>query len=562
MISEELKKARDYEERESALVRGEERPAFHFSPRIGWLNDPNGFSYYNGKYHLFYQYHPYSSLWGPMHWGHAVSDDMISWEYLPAALAPDMEYDRSGCFSGSAITLPDGRQLLMYTGCGNTENDPLGRGRWVQTQCLAVSSAAEDGSTEYFKFEGNPVLDRSDMPEDTDICEFRDPYIWQAPDGTYRMLAANGVLGGIDENGEYRTGKGTQLTLFRSDDGFSWQYDKVLFEDELRIGVMWECPNFFELGGRHVLIASPMDMQAESDDAMGSIRFPQGNNVCYITGDYDEVNEVFSPDTSGRKSRIHGLETGKAISEALVTSASLPDGETVREFYKYNPVDYGLDFYAPQVMKSPDGRTVMIGWMQDPKPSNLHEDGDFRVFGQMTVPRELSMRGGDSDLCQWPVREIESYRSDPVIHTDVELAAETISLDGVKGRTLDLEISIENGGDGGDATYSSFAVTFAADEEHFCRFTYYPDRFVVKLDRSHSSGYEWSGGDRSVRVRDLGGRLDLRILLDRYSAEIFINGGEQVMSMTYFTPLEADGISFTAEGTATLNVTAYKLNRK
>ena len=80
-----MQHVREYEERESALVTVEERPVFHFSPRIGWLNDPNGFSYYKGEYHLFYQYHPYSSYWGPMHWGHAVSKDMINWEYLPVS---------------------------------------------------------------------------------------------------------------------------------------------------------------------------------------------------------------------------------------------------------------------------------------------------------------------------------------------------------------------------------------------------------------------------------------------------------------------------------------------
>lgn len=79
------------------------------------MNDPNGFSYHNGMYHMFYQYYPYESKWGPMHWGHAVSRDLLHWEHLPAALAPDEPYDRDGCFSGSALTLPDGRQLLMYT---------------------------------------------------------------------------------------------------------------------------------------------------------------------------------------------------------------------------------------------------------------------------------------------------------------------------------------------------------------------------------------------------------------------------------------------------------------
>ena len=116
MTSQTLREARKYEEASEKMIQKEERPDFHLSVRTGWMNDPNGFSYYKGRYHMFYQYYPYETKWGPMHWGHAVSSDLLHWDYLPAALAPDEAYDRDGCFSGSAVELPDGRQLLMYTG--------------------------------------------------------------------------------------------------------------------------------------------------------------------------------------------------------------------------------------------------------------------------------------------------------------------------------------------------------------------------------------------------------------------------------------------------------------
>ena len=111
------------------------------------------------NYHMFYQYYPYESKWGPMHWGHAVNKNLLHWEYLPAALAPDEIYDRDGCFSGSAIELDDGRQLLMYTGVVKEHqgNDIF---KEVQTQCLAVG----DG-TDYEKYAPNPVLDEKDLPE-------------------------------------------------------------------------------------------------------------------------------------------------------------------------------------------------------------------------------------------------------------------------------------------------------------------------------------------------------------------------------------------------------------
>lgn len=158
MMTEKLKKAREYEGKYARFISDEERPAYHLTPRIGWMNDPNGFSFYNGAYHLFYQYHPYSLEWGPMHWGHALSRDLLHWEYLPCALAPDQTYDGYGCFSGSASELPDGRQLLMYTGV-REEMCEDGRKKTVQTQCMAVG----DGLN-YEKYEANPVLDETSLP--------------------------------------------------------------------------------------------------------------------------------------------------------------------------------------------------------------------------------------------------------------------------------------------------------------------------------------------------------------------------------------------------------------
>ena len=116
MISQTLRKARQTEEAFEKRIEKKSRPLFHLCPRTGWMNDPNGFTFYQGKYHLFYQYYPYDSLWGPMHWGHAVSEDLLRWTYAPAALAPDEPYDKDGVFSGSALQLPDGRMLIAYTG--------------------------------------------------------------------------------------------------------------------------------------------------------------------------------------------------------------------------------------------------------------------------------------------------------------------------------------------------------------------------------------------------------------------------------------------------------------
>ena len=169
MTNQTLREARKYEETYEKRISAEERPGFHFSTRVGWLNDPNGFSFYEGKYHLFYQYHPYDPYWGPMHWGHAVSEDLLHWEYLPAALAPDQIYDKDGCFSGSAVVLPDGKQLLMYTG---VKRIPKADGGMCdeQTQCLAVGDGVD-----YVKYEKNPIMDKKDIPQGSSEADFRDP---------------------------------------------------------------------------------------------------------------------------------------------------------------------------------------------------------------------------------------------------------------------------------------------------------------------------------------------------------------------------------------------------
>lgn len=456
-----------------------------------------------------------------MYWGHAVSDDLISWEYLPAAMAPDTEYDGAGCFSGSAMILPDGRHLLMYTGCSPVGMDA--EGRWRQTQCVATLETDENGSREYVKFAGNPVIADEELTEDGDIYEFRDPFIFTAKDGTYRAVVANGRR----RDSESFSNSGAQLLMFRSNDAFSWEFEKVLFEDNRRIGVMWECPNFFLLDGVQVLIASPMDMQAE--EANGSVRFPQGNNVCYLLGIYNEDKEEFIPykDNKGN--------------------------------YLYQPLDGGLDFYAPQVMKTPDGRMVMFGWMQDPSMGMLHEPDEFRIFGQMTIPRELSQK--DGRLYQWPARELEKYRKDLVEFSGVELGEEEISLPGISGRVLDIELEVKpkTVSFAGTCSLEEFDMRFAGNDEFHTEIRFRPDSSVITIDRKDSGQAENITRRRSIRVGNHEGSISLRILLDRWSAEIFVNNGREVLSVTYYTPLEADRISFSAYGSAIMDVKAYTI---
>ena len=124
------------------VSQGKMRQKYHFMAETGWINDPNGLIYFKGKYHFFYQYNPYQSFWENMHWGHAVSDDLIHWEYLPVALAPSEPYEdhlKGGCFSGSAIEF-DGKLYLIYTAATNHGNG------FVQTCLLYTSPSPRDCS--------------------------------------------------------------------------------------------------------------------------------------------------------------------------------------------------------------------------------------------------------------------------------------------------------------------------------------------------------------------------------------------------------------------------------
>ena len=178
-----LSKAQNYENEFINKINIEEKPLFHFSAPVGWINDPNGFSSFNKEYHLFYQYHPYSTNWGPMHWGHSKTKDFIKWDKLPIALAPDEKYDYKGCFSGSAIEA-DGKHILLYTGVSEEINED-GSNEVRQTQCIAIG----DGIN-YEKMECNPVIPTSMLPEGSSLEDFRDPKIWKNGDKFYAVVGS------------------------------------------------------------------------------------------------------------------------------------------------------------------------------------------------------------------------------------------------------------------------------------------------------------------------------------------------------------------------------------
>lgn len=239
------------------------RPYLHFTPRKGWINDPNGLIFANGGYRLFAQHNPYDHTWGPMHWLSMRSKDLITFETDDEfALMPSEPYDdQFGCFSGSALE-KDGNLYLMYTGATTDR----------QVQCLAIE---RNGG--FVKIAENPIMDEKDLPDAYLIKDFRDPKVVFV-DGTYYCFLATRKKEG-----------GSSIVLFKSDDLISWSFVGSVLESEDFDGEMFECPDIIKIGGKDLLMFS---IQGYSPDGINTVN---KNNVLGCIGHMDFNNGKFIP---------------------------------------------------------------------------------------------------------------------------------------------------------------------------------------------------------------------------------------------------------------------------
>ena len=392
--------------------------------------------------------------------------------------------------------LADGSQRLMYTGVVK-ERQKNGEMREVQTQCLAVGDGID-----YVKYENNPVLDETDLPEGSSRFDFRDPKIWQKADGTYCCIIGSRPADGSG-----------QILLYTSPDAFRWTFQKVLSGNQNRFGLMWECPDFFALDQKQVLLTSPQDMMPQG------LEFHNGNGTLCLIGEYDENTDTFTEQNS-------------------------------------QSIDYGIDFYAPQTVLSPDGRRIMTGWMQNWDTCSLRASEHSLWYGQMSLPRELHVKHGR--LYQQPIRELEQMRTGKAAYQDVAVSG-AVRLDGVSGRMVDLELSIRPVD--ADRIYQKFAIRFAQNERYYTSLSYRPEKSILKIDRKFSGSRRAIIHQRRCQVRGKDGCLKLRLILDRFSVEVFVNDGEQVLSATMYTPQEADGILFLADGEVCMDIVKYSLDQ-
>jgi len=338
------------------LAHDSNRPQFHLLPAANWMNDPDGPIFWKGHYHMFFQYNPHAAVWGDMHWAHAMSPDMVHWQHLPVALAPTHGGpDEEGCFSGSAVVW-NGVPTFLYTGVKSSTPQEAtlrdGTHNFRETQCLATSSDAEVKTWQKLP---QPVL--AAPPPGLDVTGFRDPCLWREDDVWYM-----GIGSGIRNHGGC-------VLLYRSRDLRQWEYLHPLASgewsgkaggDPVDSGEMWECPDFFSLGGKHVLLYSTE------------------RKVFWMVGEYDAKAHRFSPQKKGE-------------------------------------LDYGpRAYYAPKTMLDKDGNRILWGWIPETRPEAQYARAGWA--GLMSLPRVLTVNA-DGQLEMQVLPLVQELRSDEPVES-------------------------------------------------------------------------------------------------------------------------------------------------
>jgi beta-fructofuranosidase len=310
------------------LTSNGDRPRLHLTPPTGWMNDPNGMLFLDGRLHMFYQYEPDAPRWGRMRWGHAVSDDMLHWQHEPIALEPDASGpDSAGCWSGCLVLDDAGTPTIFYTGVVKER---------IRRASIGMATST-DGLRTWTKDHDGPIIRRP--PTGIRPDRFRDPFVWRDEVG-WAMLVGAGTT----------NGRGMVL-LYRSDDLRTWRYagpflstDAAIAEDpQLAVDDIdspcWECPQLVRLDGVDVLIISVVDR---------SLRTRPAHVVAF---------------------------TGRMVDDRFLVRRT-------------ERLGLGPDFYAPATVRAPDGRSLLFGWIPEDPPGK----GSTRTWaGCLSLPRVVSV---------------------------------------------------------------------------------------------------------------------------------------------------------------------------
>lgn len=496
---------------ESVITESEEdsayRPNFHFTPDSGWMNDPNGMFYLDGTYHLFFQHNPDDNVWGPMHWGHATSEDMINWEEQPIALEPD---EHGTIFSGSAVVdhqntsgLGDGETppvIAIFT-YHNAEKEQAGEDDF-QTQGIAFSL---DAGKTWTKYENNPVLNNPG------IRDFRDPkVIWYEEGNKWIMSLA------VQDH----------ISFYSSTNLLDWHHASDFGKDLGGHGGVWECPDLFLM---------QVDETGEEKWVLLVSINPGGPNggsaTQYFVGDFDGT--TFTPD-----------ETISNMGEE-------------HDYW----LDFGKDNYAGVTWSNvpeSDGRHLFIGWMSNWEYAN--EVPTERWRSAMTLPRELKLKKVENTyrIISKPVAELEKYFSrsgeqgtievegnTAIITSPTDLGSAVISFDIPNLQEQHYNFTLHN--EAGDSLIFGYS---HADKQFF-------------LDRSKAGITDFkdefgSGVSTAPRLSNAK-NLKVKIVLDKTSIEIFYDNGVSVMTEIFF--LNEPFQSFSASGKETFRIESLEVNQ-
>lgn len=486
----DIKKEIDY------ANNGVYRQKYHIESESGSLGDPNGFSFFNGKYHLFYQWSPLAFSKSPHYtqhgWKHLISKDLVHWKDLGAGIESDSNLDKYGTYSGSALAV-DGKLFIMYT--GNTWTNTESEDDWQRVP-YQVGAAMDK----------NNHVKKNDFPYITGPLRgytghFRDPKLFKKDDNYYAVL------------GIQRKNLTGSALLIGSPDLKNWQIINEIKCHHDDFGYMWECPDYYELKNKGILEFCPQGLPADEN----------------------------------RYQNIY--QNGYLIGEPL----NLKNGDfNCGDFHE---LDKGFDFYAMQTMQDKKGRRILMAWMGLPEIHYPTEKDHYT--GCMIFPRELTLSADQKHLLQNPVSEIDQLHCSHYKNKfDIDENAKEIPAGLVNSRDIKLELDCQN-------TDNVVLDLFANSENTQSLkliFSRKKQRFIV--DRSHSGVRiaEEYGVTRSCFL-DLSRKIEVRILQDVSSCEIFLNNGQNVFSMRVF-PLTKQNKIFikSLNGKANLKYDIYQLS--
>lgn len=498
------------EQTTTELFKEKYRPQFHFSPPTKWMNDPNGMVFYEGEYHLFYQHYPDSNVWGPMHWGHAVSEDMVHWTHLPIALYPD---ELGYIFSGSAVIDWENRSGLGEEGdipmvAIYTYHDTTGEFNGAsdfQTQGIAYSL---DKGRNWEKYEGNPVI------SNPGIRDFRDPKVsWHEASGKWVMILA------VKD----------RIHIYTSADLKNWEFASEFGENTGAHGGVWECPDLFELpvkGEEHTKWVMLVSINPGGPNG--------GSATQYFVGEFD--GKTFTMDEN-----FLAEGTGDALW-----------------------MDYGRDNYAGVSWSDipvADGRRILLGWMSN--WDYAREVPTYVWRSAMTVPRTLSLRRTEAGmrLFSEPVEELSRLRGAPIEMTR-DVLTESMPLSMWEGPLMELKLSFDL--QQGQSTRVGLALTneqgdiyqLGIDQKEN---TFFSDRTAAgKIDFSDA----FASGIHIAPRLSAPKRVEMHVLLDVSSVELFADSGGVVLTDLIFPNEDFQEVSIFCEDGEVRNVkvTLFPLN--